>query len=113
MLLESRSTTPFDLTPVTRENVLMTTPLFEFLVKNREKDKERLAATVQAYLAKGLYQIASRFERPIVFSGGCAYNRIMSSFLIEKRVYVNENVPCGDGGISFGQIAYFLNQKEL
>jgi hydrogenase maturation protein HypF len=108
MLLEANSTDPYEIEPVIKGNVLMTTPLFRFLVDNSEKDKKRLAATVQIYLAKGLYEIASKFNKPIVFSGGCAYNTIMSSFLIKKGVHVNGKVPSGDGGISFGQIAYYL-----
>lgn len=108
MLLEANSTLAYDFEPVIEGNVLITTPLFKFLVDNLNKDKKRLAATVQLYLALGLYKIASKFNKPIVFSGGCAYNKIMTSFMIEKGVYINEKVPCGDGGISFGQIAYFL-----
>jgi len=106
MLLEANSTKALDLTPVIEKNVLMTTPLFEFLVENFEKEKGALAATVQKYLAEGLYSLAEKQGKPIVFSGGCAYNRIMSDFLIGKGVLVNEKVPCGDGGISFGQIAF-------
>ncbi len=108
MLLEANSTKPFQLKPVFRKNVLMTTPLFEFLAENYEKDKKRLAATVQEYLARGLYTIAFRVGKPIVFSGGCAYNTIMTSFMVERNVFVNEKVPSGDGGISFGQIAFHL-----
>jgi len=108
MLLEANSTKPFELEPVIKKNVLMTTPLFEFLVENLERDKKRLGATVQEYLARGLYKIASRSRKPIVFSGGCAYNTIMTSFMVERNVFVNEVVPCGDGGISFGQIAFYL-----
>jgi len=108
MLLESNSSVPYNLKPVIKDNILMTTPLFNFLVKKLHKDKEKLAATVQLYLARGLFTIASQFDKPITFSGGCAYNNIMTSFMLEKGVHINEKVPCGDGGISFGQIAYYL-----
>jgi hydrogenase maturation protein HypF len=92
MVLEANSTNPFELKPIIKNNVLKTTPLFEFLVNNIQRDKKRLAATVQQYLAEGMYEIASQYEKPIVFSGGCAYNRIMSSYLIKKGVLVNEKV---------------------
>ena len=36
---------------------LQTTPLFEYLIKNIDKDKKRLAATAQLYLARGLWEI--------------------------------------------------------
>ncbi|MCK4968762.1 MAG: carbamoyltransferase HypF, partial [Candidatus Aenigmarchaeota archaeon] len=91
--------------------ILKTTPLFEFLWKNKDKDKRRLAATVQDYLARGFLEIAKSVsgDLPIVFSGGVAYNKYITKFMIENGVIVNSKVPCGDGGISFGQIGYFLN----
>ncbi len=107
MLLEARSTDPYDLPPVIKDNTLLITPIFSFLIKNLHKDKGRLAATVQLYLAQGLYALAAAQKKPIVFAGGCAYNRIMTEFLISKGVFVNKEVPAGDGGISFGQIAYY------
>ncbi|MEK6946547.1 MAG: carbamoyltransferase HypF [Nanoarchaeota archaeon] len=108
MLLEANSTIPYAFDPIIENNILLTTPLFQYLVDNLDKDKRRLAATVQMYLAQGLYNIASKFGKPIVFSGGCAYNKIMSSFMIKRGVHTNEKVPSGDGGISFGQIGYYL-----
>ncbi len=108
MLLESNSSIPLDINPVIENNILLTTPLFKFIIEHFDKDKSILAATVQKYLAVGLYEIAKQYNKPIVFSGGCAYNNIMSEFLISRGVKTNINIPCGDGGISFGQIAYFL-----
>jgi len=50
MLLESRATTPLEFEPifskVNGQTILMTTPLFDFLLRNKEK-KEKLAATAQ------------------------------------------------------------------
>jgi hydrogenase maturation protein HypF len=108
MVLEAHSTTPYDLEPVIKNNILMTTPIFEYIVKNIHSDKARLAATAQLYIARGLYTIAQNYKKPIIFGGGCAYNRIMSSFMLSHGVLMNKNIPCGDGGISFGQIAYYL-----
>jgi hydrogenase maturation protein HypF len=108
MVLEAHSTTPYDLEPVIKNNILMTTPLFEYIIKNIHSDKTRLAATAQLYIARGLYAIAQKYKKPIIFGGGCAYNRIMSSFMLSHGVLMNKNIPCGDGGISFGQIAYYL-----
>ena len=93
--------------------ILKTTPVFEYLIENIDNDKERLAATVQQYIAEGLFEIAEKYKKPIVFSGGCAYNRIMTEYLVEKGVYVNEKVPAGDGGISFGQVGYVLRGGEF
>jgi len=107
IILEQNSTTPYDLKPKIKKQdrqILLTTPIFEYLVQNYDKDKGRLGATVQQYLAEGFYQLA-KSDKPIVFSGGCAYNTIMTTYLLEQNVLINEKVPCGDGGISFGQLA--------
>ena len=53
----------------------------------------------------------------IVLSGGVFNNRILTSFAIsaleEKgfSVYINEKVPCGDGGIALGQ-AYLASLED-
>lgn len=108
MVLEAHSTEPYDFSPVFDGATLLTTPLFEYLLRNMHRDKRRLAATVQYYLAEGLYALAFQTKKPIVWAGGCAYNRIMTSFLLERGVFLNKNIPAGDGGISFGQICAVL-----
>lgn len=108
MLLEAYSTEPFDITPVIKDSVLRTTPLFHYLIEHLHEDKYRLAATAQKYLAIGLYSIAIQTKKPIVWAGGCAYNRIMTEYFLSKGVLVNKEIPSGDGGISFGQIAAYL-----
>ncbi|MBM3281782.1 MAG: carbamoyltransferase HypF [Candidatus Diapherotrites archaeon] len=109
MLLEAHSREPYDLSPFIENNVLLTTPLFEYLIENKMKNRSRLAATVQQYIATGLDEIAQTTGgKSFVFGGGCAYNKIMTSFLVSKKYEVNEKVPCGDGGLAFGQLAYAL-----
>lgn len=112
MLLDELSLEPYEIEPVIIDNILMTTPLFECLVKNIDKDKRRLAATVEIYIAKGLLKIAKQYNKPIVFTGGCACSNVMTSFMIRNKVLINQKIPCGDGGISFGQIAYYLKKVE-
>ena len=111
MLLEARSTKPFNLAPIIEGSVLKTAPLFRYLIENLHEDKGRLAATVQHYLAAGLYSIAAQRKKPVVWAGGCAYNRIMTEYLLSKGVLINRDVPAGDGGISFGQIAAYLKSE--
>jgi hydrogenase maturation protein HypF len=108
LLLESAGTEPYTCPPVHKDGVLYTTPLFDFLVANRTKDHGRLAATVHRYLAEGLFEIAQQHNTPVLFGGGCAYNRHMTAWLRAHGVLVNTNIPSGDGGISVGQIAYTL-----
>jgi hydrogenase maturation protein HypF len=107
---------PYPLMPIIKKEknkmILMTTPLFQFLLQNIHKDKGRLAATAQMYITEGIYQIADelakRKNKKIVFSGGVAYNEMISTFMMEHGVLFNKEIPCGDGGISFGQ-AYLAN----
>lgn len=113
IILEQNSTQPYNLEPKfgskNGRKTLLTTPIFEFLVENKDKEKPRLAATVQQYLAEGFYQLAKGSkpigDKPIVFSGGCANNKIMAGYLTNQGALINQEVPCGDGGISFGQLA--------
>jgi hydrogenase maturation protein HypF len=131
-LLEKNSTIPYyDLKPkifgyklqTTNYKLLNTTFLFEYLIKNLHRDKKRLAATAQLYIAQGLYQIIFNFQfstfkqiqnskfqiqnkLPIFFGGGLANNKIISNYLKSKNVYINKKFPRGDAGISIGQIMW-------
>jgi hydrogenase maturation protein HypF len=115
MILESIATTPLKFEPVFSQEqgkmILMTTPLFDFLLKNK-KEKGKLAATAQMYIAKGLYELAKtalkKKDMPIVFSGGVAYNRMISEFMCQHGVFVNRELPAGDGSICYGQ-TYLAN----
>ncbi|MBN1157112.1 carbamoyltransferase HypF, partial [Candidatus Woesearchaeota archaeon] len=111
MVLEGRATLPYDFEPLIKNNVLMTTPLIEFILSNIDKDKGRLAATAQQYLAEGLFNIAKTRNKAIVLSGGVAYNRMISGFMLEREVLVNKYIPSGDGGICLGQ-AYLANISQ-
>ena len=91
----------------------MTTPLSQYLTEHIDKDKPRLGATAELYLAKGFLEIAKQFNRTIVWSGGVAYNSLITTFMIENGVVTHKKVPPGDGGISFGQIAYALSETRM
>ncbi len=119
MILESMATTPLEFEPVFSQKqgkiILMTTPLFEFLLGNK-KEKGKLAATAQLYLAKGLFEIAKKAlkkkDMPIVFSGGVAYNKMISEYMLTHGVLVNKDLPVGDGCICFGQ-TYLANMQRV
>jgi len=124
--LEKNSTTPYRLQPRTGAKscapsksrlCLSTTHLFKYLIKNLHKDKRKLAATVQQYLATGLYKIITDYKLQttnykLFFAGGIANNKIMSNFLENKGAYVNTRLPRGDASLSFGQLIYFLISKN-
>ena len=93
--------------------LLQTTPLFEHLLHNTQ-EKGKLAATAQMYIAKGLFQIAQKAQKtkdvPIVFSGGVAYNKMISEYLLTQGALAHKELPAGDGCICYGQ-AYLANVK--
>jgi len=112
IMLEKFATGPYNLAPVIDKRdrlILNTTELFKYLVQNLHRDKKRLAATAQMYIARGMYKIAEKPGKPIVFSGGVAYNKMISGHMKEKGVLFNRKLPPGDPNISFGQ-AVIANQ---
>lgn len=104
---------------------LLTTPLFEYLLENINKDKKRLAATAQMYIAKGLCELTLKAKKELssgkaktdqelssFFAGGVANNKIISTYLESKGVYTNKKIPRGDAGLSFGQIIFHLTNPR-
>ena len=98
--------------------ILDTAQLFRDLVElAKTSPVEDVAATAQHALAVGAGRIALKVAEAtgistIAFSGGVAYNDAIASALrrcveAEGLTYVtNERVPCGDGGVSFGQAVF-------
>ncbi len=87
-----------------------------------KKDVHRLAATAQLYIAEGLYEIVQKSKVksqkssnifPIFASGGIANNKIIADYFASKNIYLNNIIPCGDAGLSFGQVVWYsLNSKK-
>ena len=120
-IIEIKNTSPINYS-------LQTTHLFKYLIKNLHKDKKRLAATAQLYIAEGLCEIVkkssvnshqSSTNIQIFAGGGVTNNKIISDYFASKNVYLYKNtspviaeqfygIPRGDAGLSFGQIIYFL-----
>ncbi|MDP3057651.1 MAG: hypothetical protein Q8N37_04015 [bacterium] len=100
--------------------ILQTTPLFKYLIKNIHKDKKRLAATAQLYVARGLYEIIKKNHKSLIINhksgffaaGGMANNKIISSYLEKQGVYIPKKIPRGDEGIAIGQIIYYLTNSR-
>jgi len=105
--------------------VVDTVGLFRRLVEAAEgRSIEDAAAAAQAALADGAARAAielavDRGIRDVCFSGGVAYNDAIASSIrsaVEAaglRYRTNERVPCGDGGVSFGQAAYAGRRIEI
>lgn len=124
-LLEENSTLSYsDLKPKIIETknesnknyTLRTTHLFNYIIKHlHKKDKKRLAATAQLYIAQGLYKIIkseakNQNLKSIFASGGLTNNKIISDYFSSKNINTSKKIPRGDAGISFGQIVYYLLQ---
>ncbi|MBU4580227.1 hypothetical protein KKB43_04385 [Patescibacteria group bacterium] len=116
-LLEANSTVPYNDLDLRFKIydlriILNTAHLFKYLIKNIHKDKRRLAATAQLYIAKGLYEI-TRLQpttynlQPIFAAGGMTNNKIISAYLENHGVYLSKKIPRGDEGIAFGQAVYY------
>jgi hydrogenase maturation protein HypF len=135
--LEKNSTTPYlDLKPkitkdATGQYILDTSYVINYVINYlHKKDKKRLAATVQLYLAEGLHEIIQK-DKPIplpcnqgrcpvigteglgttpnvFFSGGLAQNKIISNYLESRGAYAAKTIPPGDAGLSFGQVVWHL-----
>lgn len=107
--LAKNSTTPYELKPaVVFEGrwIASTVPLFKFLVANIDKDRKKLAATCQKYLADGFIEVAKKYNKPIVASGGCMYNKIITDTFRGAGIKTNVQLEPGDSSISAGQIAF-------
>ncbi|KXA95846.1 hypothetical protein AKJ65_00285 [candidate division MSBL1 archaeon SCGC-AAA259E19] len=113
--------TPLDVSPKLEiqegRPVLSVQSMMRDLIDLKEKGEKRedIAATAQNVLAEGLAKIAIRQARElelenVAFTGGVAYNdaigrRVREMIEGSGLVYVtNEKLPCGDGGVSFGQL---------
>ncbi len=96
--------------------VLDVQKIFRRMVELKENGvkKQDIAATAQKALGKGLGKIAARKAEDkglekIGFTGGVAYNGSITRAVrneVERKnleLISNRMVPCGDGGISFGQ----------
>ena len=104
---------------VIEKNVLDTTELLiEALDSKNKKHKTRdIAYSIETALARGLTDIAIKAAQKdgidiIGVSGGVAYNDVFVRTIAEivKKnglgLVQNNQVPCGDGGISYGQTTY-------
>lgn len=101
------------------ENELDTVKLIKDIVKAKESgaDAYTLALGFHFALADGITKIAkAQNSKEIALSGGTFNNRVLTLILKEKlenegfKVYMNEKVPSGDGGIALGQL--FVAGKE-
>ena len=103
------------LSPIIKHNILNTTFLLQNIYENMKRFSIKdLAYSAHMYIAKGLAEIAidtalASGIKKIGFSGGVAYNGIITKTLSEiiKKAGIefltHKTIPPGDSGISIGQ----------
>jgi hydrogenase maturation protein HypF len=101
--------------PILHDDMLHTSNLLRAIFENKQKfSVADLAYSAHSYLAKGLAALATENAtelgiKQVGFSGGAACNQILTKVMREAveaaglQFLVHENVPAGDGGLSFGQ----------
>ena len=92
------------------------------IFENRNRmDKANLAYSAEEYIANSLAMAAIEKAqemgiKSIAIAGGCAYNEHITLRIKEKvekegmKFFIGKLLPCGDGGISFGQ-AVVANER--
>lgn len=119
-ILEQESTIPYNdidvkiLSIKNAPHTINTTHLFKYLIKNIKNDKQRLASTAQHYISNSFCKIIDieNKNNDIVFaSGGITKNKIISRKLRSEKIITNMKIPCGDNGLSVGQIFYTILNK--
>ncbi len=94
--------------------------LWKFLIREIYQDLQdsiplpQIALNFHYTLAQIISTMAKDFTC-IALSGGCFQNALLTQLTLEalqnKQVYLQHQIPCNDGGISFGQ-AYYLQLKN-
>ncbi|MBD5164929.1 carbamoyltransferase HypF [Helicobacter sp.] len=94
--------------------------LWKFLIREIYQDLQnsislpQIALNFHYTLAQIISTMAQDFTC-IALSGGCFQNALLTRLTLEslqnKQVYLQHQIPCNDGGISFGQ-AYYLQLKN-
>lgn len=115
MLEKNSQKTSARIKPIIKKNILQTSPLMKYIadaIYDKNKDKKQISFLAQTYIIEGLFKIAKKFQKdnnlPIFLSGGLANNAILKDFASKNNIYINKTISCGDEGIAFGQIIYFL-----
>lgn len=103
------------LEPSIAHGVIETKTMVQHLFDRIQKEKrEDLAYAAEEYIASALAEAALTSAdnlgiSAIAVAGGCAYNEHITTRIREMvsqagiQWYISRKVPCGDGGVSFGQ----------
>ncbi|MGZ3547342.1 MAG: carbamoyltransferase HypF [Vulcanimicrobiaceae bacterium] len=84
-------------------------PLLSAVVRDRLRgcDVSQIARAFHCAVANGITEVCTMLgNRQVVASGGVFQNALLVDMLAERfgsRLWINQTVPCNDGGISLGQ----------
>ena len=114
----SKAKETYPLTLPAENGIYDTASLIKQIVYAKTKaDKSAVALGFHNAIADAVEKTAEKFDiKNIALSGGVFMNRILTEQCIDKlrkkgyNVYINEQVPSNDGGISLGQ-AYIISER--
>ena len=99
------------------KNQLDWRPLFEVLLEKRKRNEITQGVSIfMNSMAWLVVKLAQPFGK-IGLTGGVFQNRVLLGKIIQFasdkkiRLYLHKNIPCNDGGLSLGQIAYGLKEE--
>ena len=113
--LAKRGKNILELEPSVAHGVIETKTMVQHLFEHMGKErKEDLAYSAEEYVARALAEAAlvnaeNLGISSVAVAGGCAYNEHITMRIKEMvsqagmQFYISRKVPCGDGGVSFGQ----------
>ncbi len=104
----------------TYANSVPTQKLFQFVLDDAKNKVaiEKIALNFHFTLVKCIEKIAiSNNICNLAFSGGVFQNSVLIDLILEHldtkfNLYFHKNIPSNDENISFGQLSYYLNQKQ-
>jgi hydrogenase maturation protein HypF len=98
-------------------------PLVDWLLRSPAIDPAERAGAVHSSLANGIVQVAERLRAAtgsslVGLTGGVFQNRRLTETALSGltargfEVLLPEQLPCNDGGLSYGQVADFIGGSE-
>jgi len=119
MELEAKFTAPAKPYPVKIENrggvfTVLTKPVFEEILR-RGENAGTVSCRFHSFIIKAAADMAGKIGvKRVVLSGGVFQNKILLEGIYKElarrgfKVYLNESVPCNDGGVALGQAFYLM-----
>jgi len=95
-------------------NDIIDIKIVEFILQN-SYDTKLLSSVLINTLSQIILELSSKINFDVLLSGGVFQNKtLLQKVLVDlkansKKYYINEKTPPNDGGVSLGQIYYYIN----